>query len=248
VHDEAPAPEASITPLIKPVRPVLVHAPDPLAEPVARLEAEMALSAVIVAAELRTPRPAAAAVMAQPIEEPPPAVAAMFPIKVESSLLLDGFAAEPAAAENPPAPDESTSLAEAPPLVEAPPVIDEPRVTEELPTAEYVPATRPAPAPHRRRATAWMLGAVAAFGLVLCIVLLAVGSQAPAADARYPMRNVVGMQSDEAQAMLAQDGVQISTVRANHGPVGVVLKESGFDADGTYGPGSEIVLLVGGGR
>jgi hypothetical protein len=62
------------------------------------------------------------------------------------------------------------------------------------------------------------------------------------------MRNVVGMQSDEARAMLAQDGVQISTVRAGHGPVGVVLKESGFADDGTYGRGSEIVLLVGGGN
>ena len=63
----APAPPAPVaataTPEPTPIRRVLVHAPDPLAEPVARLEAEMALSAVIVTAELRAPRTAAAVVL-----------------------------------------------------------------------------------------------------------------------------------------------------------------------------------------
>ena len=246
VPDEAAPPQASITPLIKPARPVLVHAPEPLAEPVARLEAEMALSAVIVAAELRTPRPAAAAALAQPpapVPEAPAALAAVFPIEVESTLQLDAFAAPTEVVAEPPEVEEPRETEE-PAAVEQPPVAEPVR-----PAPEPVPAPTPAPASSaRRRATGWILGLVAAFGLILCIVLLAVGSQAPAADTRYPMRNVVGMQDDEARAMLAQDGVQISTVKADHGPVGVVLKESGFSADGTYGPGSEIVLLVGGGN
>ena len=204
----APAPAAA-TPQWTPIRRVLVHAPDPLAEPVARLEAEMALSAVIVTAELRAPRAAAAAVLDRPTEalpEPALTVATVFPVEVEPSTPLDEFVEVPA-------------------VVEAPPAV---------------------PAPSRRRVAAWLLGAVAAVGLLLCIVLLAVGSQAPGVATRYPMRNVVGMQAGEPRAMLARDGVQISTVPAGRGPVGVVLRETGFDADGMYGPGSQIVLLVGG--
>jgi len=79
-------------------------------------------------------------------------------------------------------------------------------------------------------------------------VLFVVGTQAPGAATRYPMHNVVGMRADEARTLLARDDVRLLTVQADHGPAGVVLKESGFDADGTYGPGSQIVLLVGGGN
>jgi len=206
-----PAPVATVPiPQPTPIRRVLVHAPDPLAEPVARLEAEMALSAVIVTAELRAPRTAAAAVLdrpPRPLPEPAVAVATVFPVEVEPALRLDEFVEVPA-------------------VVEAAPV---------------------EPSANHRRVAAWLLGAVAAVGLLLCVVLLAVGSQAPGIATRYPMRNVVGMQADQARAMLARDGVQISTVSAGRGPVGVVLRESGFDADGMYGPGSQIVLLVGGG-
>jgi hypothetical protein len=204
---------AAAVPQPRPIRPVLVHAPDPLAEPVARLEAEMALSAVIVTAELRAPRPAAASVLdrpPRPLPDPPVTVATVFPVEVEPPLRLDEFVKVPAVAEA---------------------------------------APTPAPAsPSRRRVAAWLLGAVAAVAVVLCIVLFVVGTQAPGAATRYPMHNVVGMRADEARTLLARDDVQVLTVQADHGPAGVVLKESGFDADGTYGPGSQIVLLVGGGN
>jgi hypothetical protein len=195
----------------RPIRPVLVHAPDPLAEPVARLEAEMALSAVIVTAELRAPRPAAAAVLDRPpppLPDPPVTVATVFPVEVEPPLRLDEF-------------------------------VEVPTVVEAAPAAA---------SPIRRRVAAWLLGAVAAVAVVLCIVLFVVGTQAPGAATRYPMHNVVGMRADEARTLLARDDVRLLTVQADHGPAGVVLKESGFDADGTYGPGSQIVLLVGGGN
>ncbi len=251
-----PAPAAS-SPQWTPIRQVLVHAPDPLAEPVARLEAEMALSAVIVTAELRAPRPGAAAVLDRPpkrLPEPAVKVATVFPVEVEPSLRLDEFMAVPAVAQPSPRLDEFMAV----PAVAQPslrldefvevPVVVEPALRREefVEVPAVVDAPHAEPSPSRRREAAWLLGAIAAVGLLLCIVLLAVGSQAPGVATRYPMRNVVGMQAGEARAMLARDGVQISTVPAGRGPVGVVLRETGFDADGMYGPGSQIVLLVGG--
>lgn len=212
--EQQPSRTVAATPLPMRPRVVTVHAPDPLEEPVARLEAEMALSAVFVAAELRAPlpalRPAAAAVLDPPVEREPAreeAVATVFTVDVEPALRLDQFV--------------------------------------ELP--QVVPAPEAEPPPTRRRVAPWLLGPVLAVGLALCMVLLAAGSQAPAASTRYPIRNVVGMPRDDARTALSRDGVRITTVRADHGPPGVVLQESGFSADGTYGPGSRIVLLIGGG-
>jgi hypothetical protein len=120
-----------------------------------------------------------------------------------------------------------------------------PRLDELVATPSVVQA--PPEPTNSRRMAAWLLGAVAAVGLALCLALLIAGERAADTPDRYPMPNVVGMPRDQAQAALARSDVRITTVRADYGPPGVVLSESGFDADGTYGPGSRIVLLVGGG-
>jgi hypothetical protein len=118
---------------------------------------------------------------------------------------------------------------------------------DEFVAAPSVVQAPPAEPTSSRRVAAWLLGAVAAVGLVLCLLLLIAGGRAADTPDRYPMLNVVGMQRDEAQAALARSDVRIATVRADYGTPGVVLSESGFDADGTYGPGSRIVLVIGGG-
>lgn len=118
---------------------------------------------------------------------------------------------------------------------------------DEFVTAPSVVQAPPAEPSSSRRVAAWLLGAVAAVGLVLCLALLIAGGRAADTPDRYPMLNVVGMQRNEAQAALARSDVRIATVRADYGTPGVVLSESGFDADGTYGPGSRIVLVIGGG-
>jgi len=77
-----------------------------------------------------------------------------------------------------------------------------------------------------------------------------VGAAGPAMlDAQTRLNAILGaaeVSADDATEA-ARTVAQISTVSAGRGPVGVVLRESGFDPDGMYGPGSQIVLLVGGG-
>jgi hypothetical protein len=120
--------------------------------------------------------------------------------------------------------------------------------SDEVVATPAVVKAPPAEATSTSRVAAWLLGAVAVVALVLGLTLFVAGSRASDTPQRYPMRNVVGMPRADAKAALAQSDVQITTVQAGHGPPGVVLSESGFDADGTYGAGSRIVLVVGGGN
>jgi hypothetical protein len=54
------------------------------------------------------------------------------------------------------------------------------------------------------------------------------------------------MPLNRAVAALKRPGAQVHVTRARYGQYNVVLRATGFDIDGTYGPGSRIELLVGG--
>ena len=215
-------------------------------EPIATRRTEPAPSAPPIAVAIPQPRPIRPVL----VHAPDPLAEPVARLEAEMALSAVIVTAElraprPAAAAlldrpPPPLPDSPVSVATVFPIEVEPPL----RLDEFVELPAVVEAAPAAASPSRRRVAAWLLGAVA---VVLCIVLFVVGTQAPGAATRYPMHNVVGMRADEARTLLARDDVRVLTVQADHGPAGVVLKESGFDADGTYGPGSQIVLLVGGG-
>ena len=117
------------------------------------------------------------------------------------------------------------------------------------------PPAAPVPAPQRRSPWAGrtatpavgLLWAVAAFGAVLCVVFLLVGGRAHSGPTRYPMRNVIGLPVAQAKhLLLARGPVSITVVKVPYGANGIVLRATGFDIDGTYGPESHLRLQVGG--
>jgi hypothetical protein len=102
-------------------------------------------------------------------------------------------------------------------------------------------------APIVRRPTASVLiGAVVVAGLVLAGLLYVAGGRAAHGQIRYPMRNVIGMPLNRAMVALKRPGARVHVTRARYGEYGIVLRATGFDIDGTYGPGSQIDLVVGG--
>ena len=98
----------------------------------------------------------------------------------------------------------------------------------------------------RHPAASVLIGAVVLAGLVLAILLYVAGGRAAHGQRRYPMHNVIGMPLNRAVAALKRPGAQVHVKRARYGQYNVVLRATGFDIDGTYGPGSRIELLVGG--
>lgn len=83
-------------------------------------------------------------------------------------------------------------------------------------------------------------------GLALAILLYVAGGRAAQGQTRYPMHNVIGMRLGQALSALRRPGTKVHVTRARYGEYNVVLRATGFDIDGTYGPGSEIDLVVGG--
>jgi hypothetical protein len=98
----------------------------------------------------------------------------------------------------------------------------------------------------RRPAATVLIGTVILAGLLLAILLYVAGGRAAHGQTRYPMHNVIGMKLDQAVAALRRPGATVHVTRARYGQYDVVLRATGFDIDGTYGPGSQIDLVVGG--
>ena len=98
----------------------------------------------------------------------------------------------------------------------------------------------------RHPAASVLIGAVVLAGLVLAILLYVAGGRAAHGQTRYPMHNVIGMPLNRALAALNRPGAKVHVTRAHYGQYNVVLRATGFDIDGTYGPGSRIDLVVGG--
>ena len=57
---------------------------------------------------------------------------------------------------------------------------------------------------------------------------------------------MIGLRLTGARAALKRPGAKVHVTRAHYGQYNVVLRATGFDIDGTYGPGSQIDLVVGG--
>jgi hypothetical protein len=98
----------------------------------------------------------------------------------------------------------------------------------------------------RHPAATVLIGTVVLAGLLLAILLYVAGGRAAQGQTRYPMHNVIGMQLGQALGALKRPGATVHVTRARYGQYNVVLRATGFDIDGTYGPGSRIELLVGG--
>jgi hypothetical protein len=105
---------------------------------------------------------------------------------------------------------------------------------------------RPATPIVRHPAATVLIGTVVLTGLLLAILLYVAGGRAAQGQTRYPMHNVIGMQLGQALGALKRPGAIVHVTRARYGQYNVVLRATGFDIDGTYGPGSRIELLVGG--
>ena len=98
----------------------------------------------------------------------------------------------------------------------------------------------------RHPAASVLIGAVVLAGLMLAILLYVAGGRVAHGQTRYPMHNVIGMPLNQAMAALKRPGAKVHVTRARYGQYNVVLRATGFDIDGTYGPGSQIDLVVGG--
>ena len=98
----------------------------------------------------------------------------------------------------------------------------------------------------RRPAASVLIGAVVLAGLVLAILLYVAGGGAAPGKTRYPMQTVMGWPLNGGLAANTRPGAKVHVTRAHYGQYNVVLRATGFDIDGTYGPGSQIDLVVGG--
>jgi len=98
-----------------------------------------------------------------------------------------------------------------------------------------------------RSAVAAAVAGVAVLTAIAGMGGLSLGARAETAGrGGYPFPLVVGLPLDRAKAELRRHGpVTFTVTRAAYGRRGIVLRATGYGADGTYAPGASITLLVG---